>query len=184
MRKTFTACLNVTTTNANVIAELGAFADAMEERYGRDLTGMALNTDARGYWPEEFEGPCVVGAFAHPLADPDAAPPKPKRGRPKKVVEPKADTQPTTDPAPEESAVEGDEAEVEVEEAAPTATDAPPAVEPPTRDDGFSALRALIDAKGNDAAKAALKSIGHIKFSDVPTESMIELLAAVQEQLA
>jgi hypothetical protein len=50
-----------------------------------------------------------------------------------------------------------------------------------TRDDGFSALRGLIERKGNDAAKAALAKLGYVKFSDVPTERMGELLDAVDE---
>lgn len=185
MKKTFHAALNLTTSEPNVIAEVGAFADMLEQKYGATFESMSVSTNAHGY---RDEGPVHIGSYppryrAETTQEPAPAPePKVKKGRVKpETREPEIEVSiPVADLAPETVAeLERMAEEAEAAEAAPEPELTAPEL---TRDDGFSALRALIDSHGNDAAKRALAKLGHVKFSDVPTDRMGDLLEAVAEQ--
>lgn len=180
MKKSYSATLELSATDPNVIAEVGAFADALEQKYGTALTHMSVCTTARG------NNVVRIGSFP-PIRPADFAPqeppapePKAKKGRVKpEIREPEVEVSiPVADLAPETVAeLERMAEEAEAAEAKPELT-----AHELTRDDGFSALRSLIDSHGNDAAKRALAKLGHVKFSDVPTNRMAELLEAVAEQ--
>lgn len=180
MEKQFSVTLRVLGRVADVVAEVGAFADYIETKYGDGIADMTVETIVHGR--NEPQG-IVVGARPAPEftppPEPDPAPAK--RTRKAKATEPAPETPatPTTGEHPDlaepQAEVEGAEAEAE---AAPA-----PAPEL-TRDDVFEALRRLVTTKGNDAAVAALAHVGVKKFSDVPTMALPELYAVIQKVLA
>ncbi|MFN7883269.1 MAG: hypothetical protein ACK5PF_09685 [bacterium] len=80
-------------------------------------------------------------------------------------------------PLPE---VEGAEVEVTLADPAEVIEPAPASTRELTRDDVFEALRALLTDYGNAAAKAALSTVGQVKFSDVPSDKLGDLFDAIQ----
>jgi hypothetical protein len=85
-------------------------------------------------------------------------------------------------PLPEVEGAEAEGAEVEVTLAEPAEViePAPASTRELTRDDVFEALRALLTDYGNAAARAALSTVGQVKFSDVPSDKLGDLFDAIQ----
>lgn len=184
MEKQFSVTLRVNGRVADVVAEVGAFADYLEGKFGDGIANMTVDTTVHG-WNDGREG-SVGATLAAPTFTPSpelspAPPPPSRRTRKAKAPEPAPETPatPTTDEHPDlaepQAELEGAEAEAE----------ATPAPQPElTRDDVFEALRRLVTTKGNDAAVAALASVGVKKFSDVPTTALPDLYAEIQKVLA
>jgi len=194
--KHFQVNITIRCKSADVVALAGSFAKHVEANHADVVDSIEVNTHvyaSKPYTTATTLSPAIEPA---PVPESPVQDEKPKRGRGRvkpeirEVSIPVADIHPDTvaelnaaavaqgePPLPE---VEGAEVEVTLEEPAEVITTYSPPREL-TRDDGFSALRGLIERKGNDAAKAALAKLGYVKFSDVPTERMGELLDAVDE---
>lgn len=194
MEKQFSVTLRVNGRVADVVAEVGAFADYLEGKFGAGISGMTVDTTVHGW--NEPQG-IVVGTRPAPefTPPPEPEPTPAKRTRKAKAPEPTAPETGPFSPAevaaaattvlaaiPEAEAAAEPQAEIE---GADVEAEAAPAPQPElTRDDVFEALRRLVTTKGNDAAVAALASVGAKKFSDVPTPSLPALYAAIQKVLA
>lgn len=203
--KHFQVNITIRCKSADVVALAGSFAEHIEANCADVVDSIEVNTHvyaSKSYTMATTLAPATTLSPAiepAPVPEPPVQDEKPKRSRKTKfepavkaveVSIPVVDLHPDTVaelnavaaaqgelPLPE---VEGAEIQVTLEEPAEVITtySAPREL---TRDDGFSALRGLIERKGNDAAKAALAKLGYVKFSDVPTERMGELLDAVDE---
>lgn len=192
MEKQFSVTLRVNGRVADVVAEVGAFADYLEGKYGAGIANMTVDTTVHG-WNDGREG-SVGATLATPTftPPPEPAPPPPSR-RTRKAKPPAfvhadevADFNPDAEPQAE---VEGADVEAEDFRRDDSYDDVKPEPKPDpqpelTRDDVFEALRRLVTTKGNDAAVAALAGVGAKKFSDVPTPSLPALYAAIQKVLA
>lgn len=194
--KHFQVNITIRCKSADVVALAGSFAEHIEANCAGVVDSIEVNTHV--YASKSYTAEMTLSPQREETPQPD----KPDAPAP-------ADDKPrvTRTRKPRPAPANGDYAEkvfypeqqadlplpaVEGAEAAPAETvttyAAPEVTEPAnagtrelTRDDGFSALRGLIERKGNDAAKAALAKLGYVKFSDVPTERMGELLDAVDE---
>lgn len=200
MEKQFSISLRVNARVADVVAEVGAFADYLEGKYGAGISGMTVDTTVQGWnpsVPDVFS--TTVPATPTPPPEPDPAPAK--RTRKAKAPEPAPAPAAETPPAEPQAEIEGADVEAEVRgfgemkngepltEPVQFYGDKPdpqPELTRPelTRDDVFEALRRLVTTKGNDAAVAALAHVGVKKFSDVPTTALPELYAVIQKVLA
>lgn len=198
--KHFQVNIAIRCTSADVVALAGSFAEHVEANHAGVVDSIEVNTHvyaSKSYTTATTISPAIEPA---PVPEPPVQDEKPKRGRGRvkpeirEVSIPVADIDPASVaemnaaaaaqgemPLPE---VEGAEVEVTLETPAEVVEPTNAGTRELTRDDGFSALRALIDSHGNDAAKRALAKLGQVKFSDVPTDRMAELLAAVAEQAA
>lgn len=117
--------------------------------------------------------------------DEQAAAPKRGRGRPRRSIE-SAEDAAASDPATVPMTAE------EAKDAAPVATVAPlPPTQPqpqppaetaplPTLDAVREALKALVNVKGGDAARAVLREQGFEKLSDLPEQMYGDVIAKAQ----
>ena len=199
MEKQFSVTLRVNSRVADVVAEVGAFTDYIETKYGDGITDMTVDTTVHGW--NEPQG-IVVGARPEPAFTPSAElspAPEPeqapaKRTRKAKAPEPAPEAPAaTTDEHPDlaepQAEIEGADVEAEDFRRDDSYDDVKPEPKPkpapePARDDVFEALRRLVTTKGNDAAVAALAHVGVKKFSDVPTTALPDLYAEIQKVLA
>lgn len=201
MEKQFSISLRVNARVDDVVAEVGAFADYLVGKFGTGISDMTVDTTVQGW--NEAPG-IVVGAppptTFTPSPELSSAPPPPSRRTRKAKGYVPPETPPadlpcavTTDEHPDlaeaQAEVEGADVEAEDFRRDDSYDDVKPEPKPDpqpelTRDDVFEALRRLVTTKGNDAAVAALASVGVKKFSDVPTTALPELYAAIQKVLA
>lgn len=196
MQKRFNVDLRITTSNPDVVAFIGAVAEAVEKQYEGSIEDMSVDTRAYAWKPDRADdrtlGQGLRDAFAStqpetpPPAEPDPGQSKAetprKRGRVKpevrepEVREPEAAPPVNLEPPLSEPAIEG--ADAELSEPVTSGT------RELTRDEVFEALRALVVGKGNAAAVRALQFVGVNKFSDCPTDRLADLFDAIQKEAA
>lgn len=189
MQKRFNVDLRITTSNPDVVAFIGAVAEAVEKQYEGSIEDMSVDTRAYAWKPDRADdrtlGQGLRDAFVS--TQPEAAPPPEpeppkaeaprKRGRVKpEVREPEAAPPVNLELPLSEPAIEG--ADAELSEPVTSST------RELTRDEVFEALRALVVGKGNAAAVRALQSVGVAKFSDCPSDRLADLFDAIQKEAA